>query len=307
MQKWINVYAPVRCSSGVTIERYQRLANYLLSGTTRELETLRDTPLCDVRHQQLESSLLSLLGVQTKRKLRLSIRTIRHVAGLLSVALQKAYLLDYIPVNWMHKVTLPAAEPSQVRTLTITEAGKLRKVCRGEWTELLVELALATGCRRGELLALEWTDIDWKKRVLSITKSVEETKKGLRLKCPKPKKFRACTLPRTTVEVLRKFRKKSCHRLVFPDPRGKWRSPAYVSQLIVRRMKMAGIYRASLHSLRHTHASALLSRGLPIPAVSARLGHSDSNITLKTYSHAMPLDDHRLANEWDRLIRRMKG
>jgi integrase len=259
-----------------------------------------------VGHRQLEAALLSLINVRTKRKARLSRRSIRHLAGFIRVALNKAYLLDLIAVNPMLKVELPSPEPSRARSLSLDEVKRLRRVCRGDWTGLLVELALATGCRRGELLALEWTDIDWRNRRLSITKSVEETKKGLRLKCPKSGRFRECTLPRSTAELLEKARKRSRHHLIFPDPAGRWLSPALVSQVMVRRLRKAGILNASMHSLRHTHATALLSRGLPIPAVSARLGHSDCNITLRTYSHAMPLDDQRLANEWDRLLRGMR-
>jgi integrase len=75
-----------------------------------------------------------------------------------------------------------------------------------------------------------------------------------------------------------------------------------VSQTIVRRLEKAGIPDASLHTLRHTHASHLLSRGVPLPAVSARLGHADVNITARLYSHALPLDDRRAADQWDALL-----
>jgi integrase len=54
--------------------------------------------------------------------------------------------------------------------------------------------------------------------------------------------------------------------------------------------------------LRHTHASNLLSRGVPLPAVSARLGHADANVTARVYSHALPADDQRSADTWDSII-----
>jgi hypothetical protein len=63
-------------------------------------------------------------------------------------------------------------------------------------------------------------------------------------------------------------------------------------------MKKAGIRNASLHTLRHTHASNLLSRGIPLPAVLQRLGHADANITARVYSHALPQDDARAADAW---------
>jgi integrase len=64
----------------------------------------------------------------------------------------------------------------------------------------------------------------------------------------------------------------------------------------VRRIRKAGITDASLHSLRHAHASNLLSRGVPLTAISARLGHANANITARIYCHALPLDDQRAAD-----------
>jgi integrase len=304
LQEWLDVYAPVRCSSGVTLERYQSLANYLLLGKTPELSLLSATPLTDVSHVRLESALLRLLRVRSARKEHLSRRTVRAVGAVISVALEKAVRLDMIPVNPMSKVELPPAEKPQARSLTLEEVKALRRVCRGDWTYLFVELALATGLRRGELLALEWPDVDHSRRALSVSKSLEETAKGLKLKLPKSGKGRALTLPHSVLVLLPRYgaRGELKKGLIFPGPDGKWRKPAIVSQVIVRRLRKAGIAGASLHSLRHTHATALLSRGMPVPAVSVRLGHADPNITLKAYGHAMPLDDLRVAEEWDRLV-----
>jgi len=67
-------------------------------------------------------------------------------------------------------------------------------------------------------------------------------------------------------------------------------------------MRKAGIKNGSLHSLRHSHASNLLSRGVPLPAVSVRLGHSDTNVTARIYAHALPADDQRAADVWDEFV-----
>jgi integrase len=67
-------------------------------------------------------------------------------------------------------------------------------------------------------------------------------------------------------------------------------------------MHKAGISDGSMHTLRHTHASNLLSNGVPLPAVSARIGHADVNVTARIYSHALPGDDQRAADTWDAII-----
>lgn len=304
LQRWIDFYAPVRCKSGVTLERYQRLANYVLEGTTLELGESCKTLLAHLTHQQLESSLLSLLHAPAKRKERLSAKTVRHLGGLLSVALGKALRLDLVKSNPMHQVELPNGECSHARSLTLDEVRKLLRVCAGDWTRTFTELALSTGLRRGELLALTWADINRRTRVLSVSKSLEETKRGLKIKYPKNGRPRSCTLPKSTMKLLPQYNEHGelNEGLIFPGDDGRWRIPALVSQTIIRRLHKAGIRKASLHSLRHTHASQLLSRGLPVPAVSARLGHSDPAVTMRIYAHALPLDDRRVADEWDRLM-----
>lgn len=133
------------------------------------------------------------------------------------------------------------------------------------------------------------------------------------MKTTKSKKPRRFTLPQSAIASLQFQREQQVehkrhfgkdyqdHDLVFAEPNGDYLQPDLVSQVIVRRLKKAGIA-ASMHSLRHSHASHLLSRGVPLPAVSARLGHADVNITARIYAHALPDDDRRAADTWDSLI-----
>jgi integrase len=178
----------------------------------------------------------------------------------------------------------------------------------------LVELALATAARRGELLALQWADLDWASRTLTVSKSLEQTKAGLRVKRPKNEKVRSFRLPQSAIAALsfvsdqQKEQRRSFagdyqdNGLIFCEADGGHYEPDLVSQVVIRRMRKAGIKQGSLHTLRHTHASNLLSRGMPLPAVSARLGHCDTNVTARIYSHALPADDQRAADVWDSLI-----
>ncbi len=68
-------------------------------------------------------------------------------------------------------------------------------------------------------------------------------------------------------------------------------------------MKKAGIKGASLHTLRHTDASGFLSNGVPLPVVSARLGHANTHVTATIYAHALPADDQHAADKWDELLK----
>ena len=90
--------------------------------------------------------------------------------------------------------------------------------------------------------------------------------------------------------------------MIFCQPNGDYLRPDLVSQVIVRRLQKAGVRGASLHSLRHSNATNLLSKGVPVAVVSARLGHADPSITNRIYNHALPTDDKRAADEWDEIV-----
>jgi integrase len=313
IRTWLDTYAVDRCQPK-TLERYHQLAEYVTAAPEGMLATLAQIPLPELKHTHLEPALFSLLKAKGKRREHISSRTVRHVAGLLNVALNKAFRLDMIPVNPMLRVELPSAPQKEARSLTPEELQSLRLACRGDWTFGLIELAMATGARRGELLALQWSDLDLLRRTITISKSLEQTRAGLRIKAPKGKKTRSFILPQTAVAALQFLREEQKehrrlfagsyqeHDLVFCQPEGSYREPDLVSQVVIRRMRKAGIKQASIHTLRHTHTSHLLSNGVPLPAVSARLGHADTNVTARIYSHALPADDQRAADVWDSLI-----
>jgi integrase len=298
IRHWIETYAPLRCCSRKTIERYGSLAKYFETGPD-PLRQVAETNLVNLSHIALEAGLLALQNFGQRKK-RLSAKTVRLLGGLISASLQKAWRLDLIQTNPMRKVDLPRLAIREARFLTLEEMQSLRRVCREDWTFAYVELAMATGARRGELLALEWADLNRQTRVLTISKSLEETKAGLRVKTPKSGRSRRCTLPLVALEALDVLARSGA--LLFPDPCGGHRTPAYVSQIVTRRLRKAGIRNASLHTLRHSHASTLLSQGVPLPAVSVRLGHANPSITARIYAHAMPPDDARAADAWDLLL-----
>jgi integrase len=87
--------------------------------------------------------------------------------------------------------------------------------------------------------------------------------------------------------------------LVFCDPAGNYRKPDSITAKVSLIAKQAGFKAVGIHTLRHSHASELLSDGVPLPAVSKRLGHADVYTTAKVYAHALPKDDTTAAEMWD--------
>jgi integrase len=167
----------------------------------------------------------------------------------------------------------------------------------------IVALALGTGMRRGELLALQWgdVDLDGAPPTLQVERSLEETKAGLRLKAPKTKRGRrSIVLAPATVSVLRahkaeqmRFRlavgagKLDDETLVFTDIHGKPLKPHTVSRAWRRVVEAKRLPRVSFHALWHTHVSLLIKDGIDVLTVSRRIGHSKPSITLDVYGHLM--------------------
>jgi integrase len=313
LRTYLDTYGVERCQPK-TLERYRELANYIINAVDGLPYELGQLPLSVVTHLQLEPAFYALLSAKAKRREHLGASTVRKIAGVVNVALNKAFRLDMIPINPMLKVELPKVEPKEALSLTSEEISALRDSCRVDWTFAFIEIALATGARRGELLALSWPDLDWATATLTISKSLEQTKAGLRIKRPKNGKSRLCKMPQSAIAALQFLRSQQQeHRrlflgdyknqdLIFCEADGNHLQPDLVSQVIVRRMRKAGIKKGSLHTLRHSHASHLLSNKVPLPAVSKRLGHANPNITARIYSHALPPDDQLAADVWDSVI-----
>jgi integrase len=194
LQHWLSHYGPTRCSPK-TLERYVQLSGYIP-------HELGNVPLLKLSHTDLETALFAMLKARGKRRAHLSCRTIHNIAGVFSVALNKAFRLDLIPVSPMLRVELPAIERKDVRALTPDEIQRVRETCRGDWTFALAELALSSGARRGELLALTWSDVDWLARSMKVDKSLEQTRAGLRLKRPKSNRSRVFCLPQSALAAL---------------------------------------------------------------------------------------------------------
>ena len=183
---------------------------------------------------------------------------------------------------------------------------------RGTRLYPLIVLASATGCRRGELLALTWSDVDEATGDLLVSRSLEQTRHGgLRVKGTKSGEPRRFSVPEAALTVLRDHREEQNrdrqlfgpdyqdHNLIFCQPNGAYYSPDRVGARVVEMMRAVGLEGVSLHSLRHSHASILLGKGTPIAVVSERLGHSNQNITLSIYSHALPADSKTAAKVWN--------
>jgi len=297
-----------------TVERYRYMVPYFDA-------TLMETPVSGITTLMLEREYWRLRESGGRRRKGseprpLSAKTVRGMAGLISAALNDAVRLGLIRSSPAGAVKLPPAESKERRSLSPEELERYFAAAAGHWIEPILRLAAATGMRRGELLALTWQDVDFSAGTITISKSLEQTRAGLRIKETKTRTTRVIRIGPSAVEALRLQRSLQDewrrelgsdyrdHGLVFSAPDGGFLKPDTTTAEACRVAARAGLKGGGLHALRHTHGSMLLSAGLPLPAVSKRLGHANPNITAAVYAHALPSDEERAAEAFERVLRK---
>jgi integrase len=178
-----------------TLERYRELA------AQQVIPHLGEIKLQGLRPEHIEKWHASLLSAG------LAPLTIRHAHSVLKLVLGRAVENGTLSRNIAALRRPPVAEETEVEVLAPGEITAVLEALRGHTLFPIASLALATGMRRGELLSLEWSDIDLERAVLRVERSLEETRAGLRVKPPKSKRGRRnISLPAESVSMLREHR-----------------------------------------------------------------------------------------------------
>jgi integrase len=175
----------------------------------------------------------------------------------------------------------------------------------------LVAVAVTTGARQGEQLAVRWSDIDWEAQTLSIRRALQ---RGQFVPCKTERSHRTINLPPMTLNALRRQRAAQAEARLAAGPDwqdgdlvfSNWRGGPLDGVRITKQFQMAlareGLPRVRWHDLRHSCATFLLSRGVSIRVIADNLGHSSTGITLALYAHALPAMRQAAASEMDALL-----
>jgi integrase len=218
--------------------------------------------------------------------------TVRRTHAVLHAALERAVRLDLINTNPASRVQPPSGRRSidiDVDTDSVLAILKAAEPDRRLHTYLT--LAAATGCRRGELCALRWRDVDLAAGRLTVRTALSHAGRAVVEKAPKSGKERTVMLPPSAVDALKVWRKDSGRVAgwVFPatvDGLEPW-SPVAVTSAFRHLCRRARIDGVRLHDVRHWSASANLRAGMSVAEVAQMLGHSSPAVTLSVYSHAI--------------------
>jgi integrase len=231
-----------------------------------------------------------------------SATSVHHMHSTLHRAFNKALRLGLVLRNVTDLVESPSLRRHAYTTFTPEQSRTFLEVLVGDPFEALYVLAITTGMRRGELLALRWRDVDFDQGVLHVSATLHFVQGGPVFAEPKTDySRRQIALTVLALEKLKQHRlqqeeiRKACSvwddslDLVFPNTIGKPMNP---SNLVNREfgplLKHAGLPHIRFHDLRHTAATLMLKAGVPAKVVSEMLGHSHVSITLGVYSHVTP-------------------
>lgn len=235
----------------------------------------------------------------------LSDRMVKSCHVTCRVALDRAVARGLLLKNPALACKAPATHPQEMQVLTQDEMQRLLIQAKENDCYELLLLELSTGLRRGELLALQWDDLDFRTGELRIERQVQRVKGALTITQPKTKaSSRSIILPAPILKILKSYRQNINSRWMFPSPKKEDSplDPAAVRKKLAIVLERAGCKHVRFHDLRHTFATNALEHGMDIKTLSAIIGHVSSATTLNVYAHVTDEMRQSAAAKIDRVI-----
>ena len=265
--------------------------------------------LKDLTSVKIEKMLIELIQEHSES-------TVRLVSITLSQGLERAVKDRLLPLNPAKGIERPKGKKRIVTPYTSSELRNLLGELESHRLFAFFRLLAYTGARRGEILALRWSDLDFEKATLSISKNrtrigktviEQDSTKGGDGK-------RIVQIDSDTLRLVRDHRKRQIEErmkagslwqeanYIFTQESGLPLDPSTPYQLFKKTAKRLGLRSESLHSIRHLHATELLNSGVGVHLVKDRLGHSDISTTLRIYAHIRPEQKQEVADLFARAI-----
>ena len=236
---------------------------------------------------------------------------IRSIHAHCRAALDKAVAEKLIRQNPAIGCKLPPKKSAEVKILTPEAMQKLLYQAQIEGFYEMFMLDLATGLRRGEIVGLQWKDIDFERGTLSVTKQVRYVKGELKIEPPKTKASnRSIILPPPILEMLAEYKKTVNSIWLFPSPVKKEdvpREPSSCRKALARILKRAGCEHVPFHAMRHTFASNAFHYGMDVKTLASTIGHESVETTLNVYAHSSEQMKRDAAKKIDEAIGTVLG
>ena len=300
MEEWINLYLP-------NVEETTRVG-YKTKLRCYIKPALGDILIYSLRADHVQKMVNDMLAKG------LSPKNIRDTFNNINAAMKKAVILRYIPFNPCEGVVLPKLKKYRAKVYDNQMIHTLLDTASGTDMYLPVLLGVTVGLRRGEMLALRWDDIDFKTNTIKVRNNMVNGENGIIIKAPKSEAgIRDIKVGDEVMAELKKARLKYMDdaltspifqnlNFVIRQEDGSPLHPDSMTRKWSRFLKDNNLPHIRLHDLRHSNATALIQAGVNPRVVQQRLGHSDVNITLNTYTHVLPEMDIDAAEKLDAIM-----
>ena len=246
----------------------------------------------------------------------LGARTVQMIHAVIHRSLHVAVKQGLIGSNPAKRVEKPKHRKARMQILDDMQVRTLLVAAEGTPLEALIQVAVTTGMRKGEILGLKWSDIDWAGSTLQVDRQLLHIpKQGLVLCEPKTDtSIRTVMLGSGTLSKLgdhldRQDQDKAKlgdrweeHNMVFPSSVGTPKGPRNIIREFKALLEKAGLPDVRFHDLRHTAASLMLMSNMPIMRIARQLGHAKASTTLDIYGHLIPGLGYEAAEKIDKLV-----
>ena len=290
---WLEVYI-VPNVSPTTLSRYEGMIKRYIKPILGHIQVQQLTTLA------VQSWVNGLKTSPVSGK-EMSASTVKHAYHVLKGAMDKAVLADVIAKTPCTGIMLPKGKKKPAVVYDEEQIRQLIAAAKGTEMELIVDIELCLGLRRGELLGLQWEDIDWEKNQIHIVRNRVVVDGKSIVKDPKTETSRRIVdVPVQLIQKLRQHKNKClANRLrlgqaytvtdyIIVHPDGKPIYPEYVTQLFKKLQVKAGLPECRFHDLRHLCASIMLMQGVNVKVAKEHLGHKDITTTMNIYTHVLP-------------------
>lgn len=243
----------------------------------------------------------------------LSARTIEYTNAVLQSAFRQAVRWKMLADDPCVGVDLPPLKRNEMDALGVEECRRFLTTARQSKWFALFALALTTGMRPSEYLALKWSDIDWQRGMASVSRTVRVSVSGCHFDDTKRKRSRRIVkIQGFVLEALENLKRphpllvepkpESTYNLIFCSSNGNPLRQRTVKREFRKVLGAAGIRQVRLYDLRHTSATLAMAAGVSVKVISEQLGHASISFTLERYSHVLPSIQDEAAARVERML-----
>ena len=300
--EWLDIWLENYIKPSVKVRTYERYALIIDKHISTDVGKCEISELSALVLQNFITKLLESGNCKTGKGL--SANSVNAIISVLQSSLQTAHLIGVANEYTANKIKRPKLIERPVECFSMKEQKQIEQAVLNSKKDKLfgILLCLYSGLRIGELIALQWSDIDFAKGTLTVSKSCHDGKNGLIIDEPKTATSRrVMPLPKQLLPILKSIKKKS-DSLFVVSANGKpvsVRSYQRSFELLLKKLK---IPHKGFHSLRHTFATRALECGMDVKTLSEILGHKNPTVTLNRYAHSLMEHKADMMNRLGKLL-----